>query len=92
MVATTGAALFYQAEVLYAKGQVAKTFDLYQQAINKILKDENVTAHVPNIVPAEYPQETLGCLWRNFVSFFRDSEMPFNQGAPTGYPATQSKC
>lgn len=75
----TGVALFHQAEGLYAQGRIPETFELYQQAIKKILQDEIVTSRVPAIVPIESPQETLGCVWRNFVGFFRDTQMPFNQ-------------
>jgi len=49
--------------------------------VKKILKDEIVTAKIPAIVPDDFPQETLGAVWRNFVGFFRDPAMSFTQAS-----------
>jgi hypothetical protein len=78
---SSGLALFHSAEVHYAQGDTQKTFDLYQQAIKKILKDENVTGKLPypNIPSDTIPRETLGYVWHNFVGFFRDPAMSFTE-------------
>jgi hypothetical protein len=76
---SSGLALFQSAESCYARGDNQRAFDLYQQSIKKILKDENVTANIPAIVPNDFPQEILGYVWRNFVGFFRDPAMSFTE-------------
>jgi len=78
-----GVVLLQRAEALYAQGKSEKTFELYQQAIKKILKDEDVAALLPAIVPDDTPKETLGFLWRNFAGFFKDPAMKFATGMPT---------
>jgi hypothetical protein len=78
-----GAVLLQRAEALYAQGKSEETFELYQRAIKKILKDEDVAALLPAIVPNDTPKETLGFLWRNFAGFFKDPIMKFATGMPT---------
>lgn len=78
---SSGVALFQRAEGFYAQGKIQEAFDLYQKSVKKILKDENVTAKIPAIVPDDFPQETLGAVWRNFVGFFRDPAMSFTQNS-----------
>jgi len=51
--------------------------------VKKILKDENPTAKLPVIVPDDFPQETLGAVWRNFVGFFHDPAMSFTRTSDT---------
>ncbi|KAF8068827.1 hypothetical protein FPV67DRAFT_1489871 [Lyophyllum atratum] len=75
----SGLALFQRAETFYHQGDIQSAFDYYQKAIKKILKDENVTAKIPAIVPDNFPQELLGAVWRNFVGFFRDPQMNFTE-------------
>jgi hypothetical protein len=88
---SSGVALFQQAESLYAQGDIQGAFDLYQRSVKKILKDENVIAKIPAIVPDDFPQETLGAIWRNFVGFFRDPTMSFTQtSAPEAYKLLNS--
>ncbi|KAL0577324.1 hypothetical protein V5O48_004647, partial [Marasmius crinis-equi] len=75
-----GFQLFYQAEQLYAQGNIDGTFEYYQKAIKKITKDENLLAPLPAISPDPlFPQETLGAVWRNFLGFLRDPEMRKNK-------------
>ena len=78
-----GVVLLQRAEALYAQGKSEETFELYQRAIKKILKDEDVAALLPAIVPNDTPKETLGFLWRNFAGFFKDPAMKFATGMPT---------
>jgi len=88
---SSGVALFQRAESLYAQGNSQGAFDLYQASVKKILKDENVIAKIPAIVPDDFPQETLGAVWRNFVGFFRDSAMSFTQSSdPEAYKLLNS--
>jgi hypothetical protein len=75
----SGLSLFQRAEGCYAQGKVQEAFDLYQKSVKKILKDENVAAKLPAIVPDDFPQETLAAVWRNFVGFFRDPNMSFTK-------------
>lgn len=89
----SGIALFQRAEGCYAKGEIQEAFDLYQESIKTILKKENVTAKIPAIVrlPDDFPQETLGAVWRNFVGFFRDPAMHFTQASdPEAYKLLNS--
>ncbi|KAF8869261.1 hypothetical protein CPB84DRAFT_1839606 [Gymnopilus junonius] len=65
---SSGLLLFQQAETLYHRGDENGAFEYYQKSIKKILKDENVTAKLPAIVPPDFPQELLGCVWRNFIT------------------------
>src|SRR5882762_11722802 len=75
----------------HAQGNSQGAFDLYQASVKKILKDENVIAKIPAIVPDDFPQETLGAVWRNFVGFFRDSAMSFTQSSdPEAYKLLNS--
>ncbi|KAG5646720.1 hypothetical protein DXG03_002402 [Asterophora parasitica] len=61
-------------------GKPKETFEYYQKAIKKIIKDENVTAKIPAILPDNsMPQELLIMLWRNFVGFLRDPAMNFRE-------------
>jgi hypothetical protein len=76
---SSGLALFQRAEIFYAEGKVQEAFNFYQKSVKKILKDENITAILPAIVPDHFPQETLGAVWRNFVCFFRDPAMSFTE-------------
>jgi hypothetical protein len=88
---SSGVALFQRAEGFYAQGNVPEAFDLYQKSLKKILKDENVIAKIQAIVPDDFPQETLGVVWRNFVGFFRDPAMSFTQAsAPEAYKLLNS--
>ena len=95
----SGVALFQRAEGLYAQGKIQETFETYQKCIRKILRDENPTANIPAILPDDFPRETLGAVWRNFVGFFRDPAMSFTaETAPEAYkllnsfrPTTTSK-
>lgn len=82
-----GVVLFQRAEALYAQGKIEETFEMYQRAIKKILKDEDVAALLPAIVPNDTPKETLGFLWRNFAGFFKDPAMKFatEERAPDAY-------
>ena len=88
---SSGVALFQLAEGLYAKGNNQGAFDLYQKSVRKILKDETVTANLPALVPDDFPRETLGAVWRNFVGFFRDPAMSFTQTSdPEAYKLLNS--
>lgn len=58
----SGVSLFQKAERAYASHRSDEAFELYEKAIKKILKDENVAAKLPAIVPDIAPQETLGYL------------------------------
>lgn len=88
---SSGVALFQRAEALYARGDTNGAFEYYQKSIKKILKDEIVTAKLPALVPPDFPQETLGAVWRNFVGFFRDPAMNFTeQSAPEAYKLLNS--
>jgi hypothetical protein len=52
----------------------------------KILKDEDVTAKFPVILPLEFTQEVLGGVWKNFVGLFHDPSMKFSQDShPEAY-------
>ncbi|KAF9031842.1 hypothetical protein BDZ89DRAFT_1063730 [Hymenopellis radicata] len=80
---SSGLDLFRKAEVLYYQDKVDDTFDYYQRAIRKILKDEIVTAAIPAEIARDpkiandklYPRELLGLVWRNFVGYFKDHNM-----------------
>ncbi|KAF9460325.1 hypothetical protein BDZ94DRAFT_1266299 [Collybia nuda] len=88
---SSGVALFQRAESLYANNDINGAFDYYQKSIKKILKDEIVTAKLPALVPPDFPQETLGAVWRNFLGFFRDPTMNFTeQSAPEAYKLLNS--
>jgi hypothetical protein len=77
---SSGLALFQNAEIYYFQGDIQRMLDLYQQAIKKILQDENVTAIFPLPVPSDsFLQETLGVCWHNFVGLFRDPAMSFTE-------------
>ncbi|KAE9399700.1 hypothetical protein BT96DRAFT_919996, partial [Gymnopus androsaceus JB14] len=73
----SGVSLFQKAERAYASRRSDEAFELYEKAIKKILKDENVAAKLPAIVPDIAPQETLGYLWQNFTGFLRDPQMNY---------------
>jgi hypothetical protein len=80
----SGVELFQRAETLYFQGKVPETFEMYQKSIKKILKDENPTATLPLPLPTDdFPRETLGVVWRNFLGFFRDPAMSFT---PESHP------
>ena len=88
---SSGVALFQRAEGLYAQGNIQGAFDLYQKSVKKILRDENVIAKIPALVPDDFPQETLGAVWRNFVGFFRDPAMSFTRNSePEAYALLDS--
>ena len=88
---SSGVAIFQRAEELYTQRNIQGAFDLYQTAVKKILRDENVIAKIPAIVPDDFPQETLGVVWRNFVGFFRDPAMSFTQTSdPEAYKLLNS--
>jgi hypothetical protein len=90
-IMSSGVAIFQRAEDLYAHGDIQGAFDLYQTAVKKIIKNENVIAKLPAIVPDDFPQETLGAIWRNFVGFFRDPAMSFTQTSdPEAYKLLNS--
>lgn len=76
---SSGVALFQRAEQFYHQGKTNDAFNYYQRSIKKILKDENVIAKIPAVVPDGFPQELLGAVWRNFVGFFRDPAMNFTE-------------
>ncbi|KDR70653.1 hypothetical protein GALMADRAFT_254688 [Galerina marginata CBS 339.88] len=76
---SSGMALFQKAESFYHQGRINDAFEYYQKSIKKILKDEDVTAKIPAIVPPDFPQELLGAVWRNFVGFLRDPAMNFTE-------------
>ncbi|KAK7438617.1 hypothetical protein VKT23_017950 [Stygiomarasmius scandens] len=80
---SSGFSLFYKAEEAYARGLTDETFEYYQKAIKKILRDEVLDAKLPASMPlpAEWPQELLGHLWQNFTGFFRDPRMRYNEKA-----------
>ncbi len=79
---STGFALFQQAEILYAQGNVDETFKAYQRCIKKVLKNELVTAKLPQaaLVPDQIPRELLGYAWMNFAGFFLDPNFNYTQG------------
>jgi hypothetical protein len=83
----SGLTLFQSAEQFYQDGKPNDAFEGYQKSIKKILKDENVTAILPAIVPDDFfPRETLAAVWRNFLGFFRDPTMSFTQAShPEAY-------
>ncbi|KAF9030350.1 hypothetical protein BDZ89DRAFT_1112247 [Hymenopellis radicata] len=80
---SSGLELFRKAEMFYYGGRVDDTFDYYQRAIRKIIKDENITASLPAAMVLSpeiarnraYPRELLGVVWMNFVGFFKDPDM-----------------
>jgi tetratricopeptide (TPR) repeat protein len=87
---TSGASLFQLAELAYARNRFDEALEYYQQSIKKILKDESVTAKLPVAavaqLPVNYPRETLGLVWHNFVGMFRDPTMNFNkETSPKAY-------
>lgn len=89
----SGLVLFQRAELCYARSQVNEAFELYQRAIKKILKDENLTAKLPAMVPDEAPEETLCFVWMNLLGFFRDPAMNFTAGAlPVQRRISSSHC
>jgi hypothetical protein len=60
-------------------------------AAKKILRDKNVIAKIPAIIPDNFPQETLGAVWCNFVGFFRDPAMSFTKTSdPEAYKLLNS--
>ena len=88
---SSGLALFQKAETFYHQGRTNDAFEYYQKSIKKILKDENVIAKIPAIVPPDFPQELLGSVWRNFVGFFRDPAMNFTEEShPEAYKLLHS--
>jgi hypothetical protein len=92
----SGISLYQRAEALYAIGNVEDAFATYQKCIKKILKDENTNAVIPAsmlppTLPNDFPRETLGSVWRNFVGFFRDPQMNFTaETAPEAYKLLNS--
>jgi hypothetical protein len=87
----SGLSLFQKAETFYHQGKTNDAFEYYQKSIKKILKDEDVTAKLPAIVPSDFPKELLGGVWRNFVGFFRDSTMNFTEDShPEAYKLLNS--
>jgi hypothetical protein len=67
----------------------------YQKCVKRILKDEIAGARIPagmtSIQPNEYPRETLGAAWHNFVGFLRDPQMNFTaETAPEAYKLLNS--
>ncbi|KIM40092.1 hypothetical protein M413DRAFT_28622 [Hebeloma cylindrosporum] len=88
---SSGLALFQKAETFFHQGRTNDAFEYYQKSIKKILKDENVIANIPAIVPPDFPQELLGGVWRNFVGFFRDPAMNFTEEShPEAYKLLRS--
>jgi hypothetical protein len=77
---SSGLTLFQSAEIYYFQGDIQRMLDLYQQAIKKILQDENVTGIFPLLVSSDsFPRETLGVCWHNFVGLFWDPAMSFTE-------------
>ncbi|EAU91994.1 hypothetical protein CC1G_05981 [Coprinopsis cinerea okayama7 len=73
---SSGVQLFMKAEQLYAQNRVDETLEYYAKAIQKIVRNENLLAPLPALVPdPTFPKETLGAVWRNFVGFFKDPQM-----------------
>lgn len=88
---SSGLLLFQKAESFYHQGKVNDAFEYYQKSITKILRDENVTAKIPAIVPPDFPQELLGAVWRNFLGFLRDPAMNFTEDShPEAYKLLRS--
>jgi hypothetical protein len=93
---SSGVALFCLAEIFYHQGMIQEAFSTYQKSVKKILKDEDPTAKIPaTVMPAvvldEFPRETLGAVWRNFVGCFRDPTMSFTeQSDPKAYKLLNS--
>lgn len=88
---SSGLALFQKAETFFHQGRTNDAFEYYQKSIKKILKDEDVVAKIPAIVPPDFPLELLGGVWRNFVGFFRDPAMNFTEAShPEAYKLLNS--
>ncbi|KAG5637025.1 hypothetical protein H0H81_006060 [Sphagnurus paluster] len=88
---SSGLQLFQRAELLYQQGKPSDTFEYYQKSIKKILKDENVIAKIPFPVPADFPQELICVVWRNFLGFLRDPTMNFTEKShPDAYKLLNS--
>lgn len=81
---SSGWNLFVQAETFYAQNDIDKTFEYYQKAIKKIVKDEKITAQMPipsgSLPDDTFPTETLGAAWRNFIGFFKDPAVGKTKG------------
>ncbi|KXN86638.1 SET domain-containing protein 14 [Leucoagaricus sp. SymC.cos] len=81
--------IFRDAETAYSRGKPDDTFEKYQKAIKKLIRDENLFQKVPGVGPQlpDFPQELLGVIWRNFNGFFRDEKLPqfTKETAPDGY-------
>jgi hypothetical protein len=80
----SGINIFRRAETAYQQGNTKETFDLYQKAIQKIIRNENLSQETSVPSGGEYnkfPKELLGIIWRQFNGFFRDHSMPqFSKG------------
>ena len=88
---SSGLALFQKAEMFFQQGRINDAFEYYQRSIKKILKDEDVIAKIPALVPPDFPEELLGGVWRNFVGFFRDPAMNFTEEShPEAYKLLNS--
>lgn len=72
--------LFIEAEQLYRQGRFADALEFYRLSVKRILKDGDINYPMPVTVSVDLPVEVLGCVWANFVGFFRDAEMSFTQG------------
>jgi len=52
---SSGLALFQKAETFFHQGHTNDAFEYCQKPIKKILKDENVIAKIPAIMPPDFP-------------------------------------
>ncbi|KAK0199440.1 hypothetical protein DFS33DRAFT_1376450 [Desarmillaria ectypa] len=72
---SSGWNFFVQAERSQAQSDIDRTFEYYQKAITKVVKDENITIQMPtpsSSMPNDtFPTETLGAAWRKFIGFFK---------------------
>ncbi|KAJ7151119.1 hypothetical protein C8R46DRAFT_1358033 [Mycena filopes] len=74
----TGRDIFRQAERDYEAGRITQAFELYRQAVNQIVKHENVIQKLPH-VPEDMPSEILAMTWQNLTRCFRSDVYGFTQ-------------
>jgi hypothetical protein len=55
----SGLSLFQKAETFYHQCKTNDAFEYYQKSFEKILRDENVIAKLPAVVPSDFPKELL---------------------------------
>ncbi|KAJ7136043.1 hypothetical protein C8R44DRAFT_769545 [Mycena epipterygia] len=82
---SSGKALFIEGEKHYEAGRISEAFELYRQAIIRILDHEDVLQKFPG-VPEQVPQEVIAVAWQNLLGCFRKSGSGFTQeSSPEAY-------